>query len=68
MDLIWAIPAIVGVIGVLVLIVGFRRVGDSVTELRVQLQRLDEVRIAIAAVRAAGTDARVVADQLRDRT
>ena len=68
MDLLWAIPSVVGVIGVVVLIIGFRRVGDSVGELRVQLQRLDEVRLAIAEVRATGTDARAAAERLRDRS
>lgn len=68
MDLLWAIPSVVGVIGVVVLIIGFRRVGDSVGELRVQLQRLDEVRLAIAEVRATGADARAAAERLRDRS
>lgn len=67
MDLLWAIPAVMGVVGIVVLIVGFRLVARNAGELRLQLHRLDEVRLAIAEVRTTGADTRAAIEQLRSR-
>ena len=50
--MLWAIPAVASVVGVVLVIVGLRAVGDATTELRRSLARLDEVRAAVNQLRA----------------
>jgi hypothetical protein len=62
MALLWAFAAVVAAAGAGLMVLQVRAMGDAAADLREQLLRLDEVRTAVAAVRA---DAAQTADALR---
>ena len=65
MSLLWAIPALVSIAGFVVLYLGLRAVEGAADDLRGQLQRLSEVRLAVAALRSEAAAARSRAGDLR---
>jgi hypothetical protein len=67
MSLIWAIPAVVAVIGVAVAMLGLRAVGVAAEDLELQLQRLGEVRLAVVSLRDEGAATRANLRNLRHR-
>ena len=52
MDLLWTIPAIALVVGAVVLIVQLRDTAAAAADLHASIQRIDEVRTAVAEARA----------------
>lgn len=52
MSLVWAVPPVAVVAGTLLLLLQLRAIGEATADLAVQLRRLDEVRGAVAVVRA----------------
>jgi hypothetical protein len=50
-SLIWAVPVVAAMVGFGVLIIGLRAVGVAADDLRMQLDRLGEVRLAVADLR-----------------
>jgi hypothetical protein len=62
MALLWAFAAVVAAAGAGMIVLQVRAMGEAAAELRQQLLRLDEVRTAVAEVRA---DAAQTADALR---
>jgi hypothetical protein len=62
MALLWAFAAVVAAVGAGLIVVQVRAMGEAAADLREQLVRLDEVRTAVASVRA---DAAQTADALR---
>ncbi len=67
MGMLWAIPPLVLILGVLVAASLARRAGDLGAGLRHELLRLGEIQTAVAEVRAESATARRRADQLRPR-
>jgi hypothetical protein len=65
MSLLWAVPTIAAVIGVAVMLVGLRAVDLAAADMRTQLQRLGEVRLAVAELRDEGAAARAKVRELR---
>jgi hypothetical protein len=62
MALLWAFAAVVAAVGAGLIVLQVRAMGGAAADLREQLLRLDEVRTAVAAVRADAAD---TADALR---
>jgi hypothetical protein len=52
MSMLWAIPPVAATVAMVVMIVGMRAAGGVVDELRGQLERLSEVRLAVGQLRA----------------
>ena len=67
MGMLWAIPPLVLILGVLVAATLASRAGDLGAGLRDELLRLGEIQTAVAEVRAESATARRHADQLRPR-
>ena len=67
MSLLWAIPPVAVTVAALIALVQLRSIEEATTDLANQLHRLDEVRIAVAEVRTAASDARAAARGLRVR-
>jgi hypothetical protein len=67
MSLIWAIPAMVAVIGVVVAMIGLRAVGVAAEDLEEQLHRLGEVRLAVVTLRDESAAARANLRNIRRR-
>jgi hypothetical protein len=67
MGMLWAIPPLVLILGVLVAATLASRAGDLGAGLRDELLRLGEIQTAVAEVRAESATARHRADQLRPR-
>ena len=67
MSLLWAVPPVVVTIATLIAMWQLRAIADSTTDLAGQLRRLEEVRVAVADVRAASAQARAKARDLRVR-
>ncbi|MGH9085349.1 MAG: hypothetical protein ACRDYW_07840 [Acidimicrobiales bacterium] len=61
MSLLWAVPPVAVAAAVVLLLTQLRDIEAATADLATQLRRLDEVRVAVARVRAesAGTRARV---------
>lgn len=67
MSLLWAIPPTAVTVALLIALVQLRQMAEATADLGVQLQRLDEVRVAVARVRAESADARATMRSLRSR-
>lgn len=65
MSLLWAIPPVAMVAGTLVLLAQLREIDGATTELARELQRLGELRDAVAEVRSSAADARARARGVR---
>lgn len=58
MSLIWTVPPIVTAIAGVLVLLQLRDMADAADDLTGQLRRIDEVRVAVAAVRAESAAAR----------
>jgi hypothetical protein len=58
MSLLWAVPPVAVVIAALIVLGHLRALAGIAVDLSIQIERLDEVRIAVAEVRSASADAR----------
>jgi len=67
MSLLWAVPPVVVAVAVAIVIVLLRDIASVTGALADQLRRLDEVRIAVAGVRADAAEARASVHSLRAR-
>ncbi len=65
MSLLWTVPALVAVAGFVVLYLGLRAVDGAADDLRAQLQRFGEVRLAVAELRSDAAAARSRLGHLR---
>jgi cytochrome c-type biogenesis protein CcmH/NrfF len=66
-ELLWTIPVLAVVAGAVVVIIQMRSVSEAATELRSTLHRVDEVRAAVAQVRAEGTNCGGTSARIRAR-
>jgi len=67
MEMLWAIPPLILILGVLLAASLARQAGELGEGLRDELLRLGEIQTAVAEVRAESALARRRADQLRPR-
>jgi hypothetical protein len=67
MSLLWAVPPVAVATAVVILLIQLRSMADAASDLSVQLHRLDEVRVAVAEVRAESAATRQALRQLRAR-
>jgi hypothetical protein len=67
MSLLWAVPPVAVATAVLILLVQLRSMAEATADLTVQLHRLDEVRLAVAEVRAESAQTRQAVRALRSR-
>lgn len=67
MSLLWAVPPVAVAAAVVILLVQLRSMTDAAADLTVQLHRLDEVRVAVAEVRAESAATRHALRSLRSR-
>jgi hypothetical protein len=67
MSLLWAVPPVAVAVAVVLLLVQLRTMAEATADLTVQLHRLDEVRMAVAEVRAESAQTRLALRALRSR-
>ena len=67
MSLLWAVPPVAVAAALVILIVQVRQIAEATADIGLQLRRLDEVRVAVASVRAESAHARASLDSLRSR-
>jgi len=67
MSLLWAVPPVAVAIAAAVLLTQLRAIQGAADDLAAELRRLDEVRVAVAAVRADGARTREQLRRLRER-
>ena len=67
MSLLWAVPPVAVATAVVILLVQLSSMADAAADLTVQLHRLDEVRVAVAEVRAESAQTRRAVQALRSR-
>ena len=65
MELLWTIPAIALVVAAVVLLVQLRDTADAAADLQASIQRIHEVRTAVADARAEAGRLQVTASTLR---
>lgn len=65
MSLLWAVPPVALVVAMVIGILQLREIALTTDGLADQLRRLDEVRIAVAAVRAESAETRASIQHLR---
>ena len=65
MTLLWTVPPIAVAVAAVILLVQLRSMTEAAADLGTQLRRLDEVRVAVAAVRAESAATRAAVDRLR---
>lgn len=65
MSLLWAVPPVAVATAVVIVLVQLRHLGAAAGDLRLELQRMGEVRAAVLELRAATTDARRSVQGLR---
>ena len=65
MSLLWAIPPVAVAIGAVMALVALRGIAEATADLRVELHRFSEVRVAVTEVRAASVEARTSLQRLR---
>jgi uncharacterized membrane protein len=65
MSLLWTVPPIAVAVAAVILLVQLRSMAEAAADLGVQLRRIDEVRVAVAAVRAESAATRAAVDRLR---
>ena len=65
MSLLWAVPPVAVVVGALILLGYVRSMAGAAADLLIQLQRLDEVRLAVAQVRTASAETRAAMRSLQ---
>ncbi|MFP5254440.1 MAG: hypothetical protein ACLGI8_01145 [Acidimicrobiia bacterium] len=67
MSLLWAVPPVAVAAATLLLLLQLRAIGGAADDLALQLRRLDEVRVAVAGVRAESAATREHLRRLRQR-
>lgn len=67
MSLLWAVPPVAMAAAVAIVLLQLREMADATVGLTQQLQRLDEVRAAVVAVRNESAEARNALRTLRSR-
>lgn len=67
MSLLWAVPPVAVAVGVVILLLQLRSMAEATADLAVQLHRLDEVRLAVAQVRAESASVRRTLRSVRAR-
>lgn len=67
MSLLWAVPPVAVAAAVVILLIQLHSMADAAADLTVQLHRLDEVRVAVAEVRAESAATRQALRSLRSR-
>ena len=65
MTLLWAVPHVALSIAAVIVLVQLRAMADAAADLSAQLNRLDEVRVAVATVRSEAAAARATVRGLR---
>ena len=63
--MLWAIPPVAVAAAVVIVLIQLRYIAEATADLAVQLRRLDEVRVAVADVRAESARARALLQGLR---
>ena len=67
MSLLWAVPPMAVIAAVVIVMLQLRDIADASADLNLQLRRLDEVRVAVATVRAESAATRASMQALRSR-
>lgn len=67
MSLLWAVPPVAVAVAVVILLGQLRSMAEATADLMAQIRRLDEVRVAVAEVRAESARTRVAIRSLRSR-
>lgn len=67
MSLLWAVPPVAVAAAIVILIMKLRDIAEATAALQAQLRRLDEVRVAVASVRAESARTRASLNALRSR-
>jgi hypothetical protein len=67
MSLLWTVPPMAVAVGVVILLLQLRSMAEAAADLTAQLHRLDEVRVAVAQVRAESAQTRHALRSLRSR-
>lgn len=67
MSLLWAVPPVAVSAAVAIVLLQLRAMAEATDALHAQLRRLDEVRVAVADVRAESARARASLHALRSR-
>lgn len=67
MSLLWAVPPVAIAAAVVLVLQHLQGITEATNDLSLQLRRLDEVRTAVAEVRAESAQARSTLHGLRDR-
>jgi hypothetical protein len=67
MSLLWTVPPTAVAVAVVVLLLQLRSMAEAAADLTAQLHRLDEVRVAVAEVRAESAQTRQALRSLRSR-
>lgn len=67
MSLLWAVPPVAVALAMVLLLLALRDMAEATDDLAVQIRRLDEVRVAVAEVRAEAAQTRVAMRSLRSR-
>lgn len=66
MSLLWAVPPVAVALAAVLVLQQLREITDATADLSAQLHRLDEVRTAVAAVRAESAETRVRLQRLAE--
>lgn len=66
MSLLWAVPPVAVAVAMAIMLLQLRQVAEASGDLAGQLKRLDEVRVAVADVRAEAARARALPAQAAD--
>lgn len=67
MSLLWAVPPIAVAVAAVIAMMQLSTMAQTAADLGTQLRRLDEVRMAVATVRAESESVRATARNLRPR-
>ena len=67
MSLLWTVPPVAVAAGVVILLLQLRTMAEAAADLTAQLHRFDEVRVAVAEVRAESAQTRQALRALRSR-
>jgi low affinity Fe/Cu permease len=67
MSLLWAVPPVAVAAAVVVVLLQLRDIAEATADIGDQLRRLDEVRVAVATVRAESAQTRASLQALRSR-
>jgi hypothetical protein len=67
MSLLWAIPPVAVVVGMIVVVIGLRTIGSVAAEVQRQLVQLAEMRAAVAQVRDEQMTMSTTLERLRTR-